>query len=82
MAEGHSMVARLSDAWLAGCNRFDRPDEALSGAYAGSRLVGVCGRNIDPYRGDPGARPFYVALGFRPLDEEVDEETATHVLAL
>ena len=40
------------EEWRTGTNRFDRPDEALFGAWAKGQLVGVCGLNIDPYRGD------------------------------
>jgi GNAT superfamily N-acetyltransferase len=40
------------DEWTGRTNRFDRPGEALFGAWAGGRLVGVCGLNVDPYAGD------------------------------
>ena len=40
------------DEWADGSNRFDRPGEALFGAWVGGRLVGVCGLNVDPYAGD------------------------------
>jgi GNAT superfamily N-acetyltransferase len=70
LAEGHSMVARLRDDWIAGRNRFNRPGEALYGAYVEGALAGICGRNIDPYRDDPAiarVRHLYVLPGHRRL---------------
>jgi ribosomal protein S18 acetylase RimI-like enzyme len=49
---GLSLVRRLVDEWGNGANRFDRPGEALFGAWVDGRLVGVCGLNVDPYAGD------------------------------
>ncbi|HEU5194929.1 MAG TPA: GNAT family N-acetyltransferase [Methylomirabilota bacterium] len=49
---GMMLVRRLVDEWLDGSNRFDRPGEALFGAWRDARLVGVCGLNIDPYADD------------------------------
>jgi len=49
---GSCIVRRLVDEWADRINRFDRPGEALFGAWAGGRLVGVCGLNVDPYAGD------------------------------
>jgi len=46
---GMSLVRRLVDEWRDGSNRFDRPGEAVFGAWVEGRLVGVCGLNIDPY---------------------------------
>ena len=51
-AAGSRIVRRLVDDWTDRSNRFDRPGEALFGAWVGGRLVGVCGLNIDPYAGD------------------------------
>jgi GNAT superfamily N-acetyltransferase len=51
-AVGSRIVRRLVDEWADGTNRFDRPGEALLGAWAGGRLVGVCGLNVDPHAGD------------------------------
>jgi GNAT superfamily N-acetyltransferase len=51
-ASGSRIVRRLVDEWADRTNRFDRPGEALFGAWAGGRLVGVCGLNVDPYAGD------------------------------
>jgi len=41
--EGFRMVDRLIREWDDGTNRFNSPGEALFGAYAGKRLVGVAG---------------------------------------
>jgi len=49
---GSRIVRRLVDEWAARTNRFDRPAEALFGAWMAGRLVGVCGLNVDPYAGD------------------------------
>jgi GNAT superfamily N-acetyltransferase len=68
LAEGHRMVERLVADWRDGSNRFDRDGEALYGAYVGTALVGVCGRNIDPFRGDPAigrVRHLYVLPDWR-----------------
>jgi len=50
--DGHRHLTRLRDQWRDGTNRFDKPGEALFGAFLGERLVGVCGLNVDPYAGD------------------------------
>ena len=65
---GMRLVRRLVDEWRGGSNRFDRPGEALFGAWLGERLVGVCGLNVDPYAGDPGigrVRHLYVLVAAR-----------------
>ncbi len=51
-AAGSRIVRRLVDEWADRTNRFDRRGEALFGAWAGGRLVGVCGLTVDPYAGD------------------------------
>jgi GNAT superfamily N-acetyltransferase len=51
-AAGSRIVRRLVAEWADRTNRFDRPGEALFGAWAGGRLIGVCGLNVDPYAGD------------------------------
>jgi GNAT superfamily N-acetyltransferase len=61
-------LARLVEEWASGTNRFDRPGEALFVALDGSRVVGVCGLNIDPFV--PGGRMgrvrrLYVLAGYR-----------------
>ena len=39
-AAGSRIVRRLVDEWADRTNRFDRPGEALFGAWAGGRLIG------------------------------------------
>src|SRR4051812_14365414 len=66
--DGWRFVRRLADEWAAGINRFDRPGEALVGAWADGRLVGVCGLNADPYTADGAVgrvRRLYVLTAFR-----------------
>jgi ribosomal protein S18 acetylase RimI-like enzyme len=53
VAENFRMLVRLEQDWLGGTNRFDRPGEILLSASEGSRLLGVCGLNVDPYENDP-----------------------------
>jgi GNAT superfamily N-acetyltransferase len=53
IADGHSMLRRLIDDWQAGSNRFSRMGELLLSAHRSGRLVGICGRNIDPYSNQP-----------------------------
>ncbi len=53
-SEGHRMLLRLAENWGNGTNRFERPGEIILGAWFGDALVGVCGRNVDPY--DPPER--------------------------
>ena len=69
MAEGYRFVVRLVDELTSGANRFDREGETLIIASEPTgRLVGVAGRNIDPYAGDPAigrVRRFYVDPGMR-----------------
>lgn len=65
--EGHRMLARFEGNWRSG-HRFDRPGEVILGAWRGDRLVGICGRNIDPYDAGPRAgrvRHLYVSAGER-----------------
>lgn len=50
--EGHEMLRRLAENWRSGANTFSRQGEILLGAFSGTELVGVCGRNVDPYAGD------------------------------
>ncbi len=52
-ADNQSMLTRLWKEWKNGGNRFALPGEALFGAWAGERLVGLCGLNRDPYGGQP-----------------------------
>src|SRR5262249_23887642 len=39
----------FDDDWESGANRFDGPGEVLFEARVGSRLVGICGLDRDPY---------------------------------
>ena len=48
-AEGFRFVRRLLDEWESGTNCFARPGEALFALYHDTRIIGVCGLNIDPY---------------------------------
>ncbi|MDB5528963.1 MAG: GCN5-related N-acetyltransferase [Devosia sp.] len=45
------MLLRLEENWRSGANRFDRPGELILGAWRDGRMLGICGRNIDPYDG-------------------------------
>src|SRR5207248_4597238 len=68
--DGWRFVRRLADEWAAGANRFDRPGEALVGAWVAGRLVGVCGLNTDPYTADETVgrvRRLYVRAEYRRL---------------
>lgn len=61
-------VRRLVDDWEDGRNRFEGPQEALLAAAIGSRIVGVCGLNADPFTTVPGVgrlRRLYVLSSFR-----------------
>ena len=53
-SEGHRMLLRFAENWADGSNRFTHPGETILGAWSGDALVGVCGRNVDPY--DPHLR--------------------------
>jgi N-acetylglutamate synthase-like GNAT family acetyltransferase len=53
VAQGFSMLRRLREDWEQGENSFDRAGELLLGAFAGRRLIGIGGLNIDPFAGDP-----------------------------
>jgi GNAT superfamily N-acetyltransferase len=62
-AEGHRMLMRFVENWRAGTNRFRRPGEIMLGLRRDGALLGVCGRNIDPYDTHPRAgrvRQLYV----------------------
>ena len=49
LSEGHRMLHRLEENWRSGSNTFSRRGETLLGAFCGEELVGICGRNVDPY---------------------------------
>lgn len=62
------MLHRLDDNWRKGTNTFSRRGEILFGAFSGDALVGICGRNIDPYGHDEAAgrvRHLYVQTACR-----------------
>jgi GNAT superfamily N-acetyltransferase len=68
LSEGHQMLRRLDENWRAGTNTFSQAGELLLGAVSGPILVGICGRNIDPYADDPRAgraRHLYVRKDHR-----------------
>jgi ribosomal protein S18 acetylase RimI-like enzyme len=67
-AAGFRFVRRLVDDWVSGQNRFDSPNEVFFAALSGSRIIGVCGLNADPYLAEPGVgrvRRLYVLAAFR-----------------
>jgi GNAT superfamily N-acetyltransferase len=67
-AEGHRMLDRFAEHWHDGTNRFDRPGEVILGAFLGDELIGICGRNRDPFDPHPRAgrvRHLYVATAHR-----------------
>ncbi|AIE86562.1 hypothetical protein [Fimbriimonas ginsengisoli] len=66
LSEGYRFVQRLVDEWQTGINRFDKPGEALFGAYRNNRLVGVGGLLQCPIRWDASG-----GFMFCPLKGEV-----------
>jgi len=78
---GTRFVRRLVEEWASGANRFDRPGEALFGAWVDGRLIGVCGLNVDPYARDERigrVRHLYVRVAFRRLG--MGRQLMTHVI--
>lgn len=68
LAEGHRMLLRFEENWRSGGNRFARPGEVIVGLWDDDRLVGIGGRNIDPYDLHPRAgrvRHLYVGRSRR-----------------
>ena len=68
LAEGHRMLLRFAENWRMGTNRFDHPGEIILGLWDDQALVGICGRNIDPYDVHPRAgrvRHLYVGQSVR-----------------
>ncbi|WP_049723850.1 GNAT family N-acetyltransferase [Gilvimarinus polysaccharolyticus] len=43
-------IERLQNSYIDGTNTFSRPGEGLFVVRLGSKLVGICGLNIDPYQ--------------------------------
>lgn len=85
--EGQRMLTRLRDNWHSGANRFALHGEMLNGAFfvqgeGGERqLVGICGRNIDPFAGSPRigrVRHLYVARAMRR--QGVGQSLMNHLL--
>jgi aminoglycoside 6'-N-acetyltransferase len=52
-AQDFAFMRRLIDDYTSGKNRFDKPGEAMFGAYKGNALVGFGGLNIDHYAHHP-----------------------------
>lgn len=53
-AEGYAFVQKMIKRWESGENRFDKNGEIFYAAYdAEGRVIGMCGRNVDPYADDP-----------------------------
>ena len=68
LREEFSAMQRMREDWDSGANRFDGPGEVLFEARVGSRLVGICGLNRDPYARSPAigrVRHLYVHPDFR-----------------
>ena len=66
--QGQRMLTRFAENWRNGSNRFNRPGELVLGVHDGDRLVGLCGRNRDPFDtfGRAGrVRHLYVARAYR-----------------
>src|SRR5262249_45428552 len=67
-AHGLHFVRRLTDEWVNGVNRFDRPGEALFAVREDAEIVAVGGLNVDPYAIDPATgrvRHLYVVAAHR-----------------
>lgn len=47
--EGFEFLTRLNENWKDSSNRFDKRGEVLYGYFVNDKLIGICGRNIDPY---------------------------------
>jgi len=86
--EGQRMLVRLRDNWRSGANRFALPGEMLNGAFllqeGGNerQLVGICGRNIDPFADSPRigrVRHLFVTRELRR--QGVGQLLLTHLLA-
>lgn len=86
--EGQRMLVRLRDNWQSGANRFALTGEMLNGAFLlqqGSderQLVGICGRNIDPFADSPRigrVRHLFVTRELRR--QGVGQLLMTHLLA-
>jgi GNAT superfamily N-acetyltransferase len=68
LREDFLALQRMRENWNAGLNRFNAPGEVLFGARVGSRLIGICGLNRDPYAKSSGigrVRHLYVDPEYR-----------------
>ena len=68
LADGHRMPLRFVENWRSGSNRFNRPGEIIVGLWDDQALIGICGRNVDPYDIHPRAgrvRHLYVGQSAR-----------------
>lgn len=69
-AQGFDFLDRLVSGYENGRNRFNHPDEALFGVYAGTQLIAIGGLNRDPYLPDGATgrvRHVYVLAAWRRL---------------
>jgi ribosomal protein S18 acetylase RimI-like enzyme len=91
LKEGHEFLKRLKTEWNSGENQFDKEGETHVVAVEGSKAVGICGLNKDPYADDPKigrVRHLYVHPEFRGLTigsillEEIIEEAKEHFKVL
>jgi GNAT superfamily N-acetyltransferase len=54
LRHGFRMLERLRQGWESDADhRFIRPGELLAGAFLDDALIGIGGRSVDPYAGDP-----------------------------
>lgn len=66
--EGETFLTRMKSEWLEEKNCFDKKGEAVYGIFQDSKMIAVCGRNIDPYAGDESIgriRHLYVRPDYR-----------------
>lgn len=80
--EGFQMMQRLHDNFVNGSNRFDKKGEALFIADHETKIIGIGGRNIDPYTADTGIARVrhlyvmpewrYIGVGSRLLNQIID----------
>lgn len=51
--DGYDHIDRLAVEWNNGENQFNLPGEILFGVWVGDEMVGIGGRNRDPYQDNP-----------------------------
>ena len=78
--EGFRFLSRLVTAWRSGSVRFDRPGEALVGAFRAGALVGIGDLSRDPYVQDRTGRlrHLYVTAASRRIG--VASDMVRHLL--